>query len=57
MELEDDGFHRRVAEAFRAAAGPNIVHLGADRPAEAVQDDAWQALVERLAPTFSPRAG
>jgi dTMP kinase len=57
MELEDDGFHRRVAEAFRAAAGPNIVHLEADRPAEAVHGEAWRALRQRLAPTFSPRAG
>jgi dTMP kinase len=57
MELEDDGFHRRVAEAFRAASGPNIVHLGADRPAEAVHEEAWDALARRLAPTSAPRAG
>jgi dTMP kinase len=57
MELEDDGFHRRVAEAFRAAAGPNIVHLEADRPADAVHGETWVALVQRLSPTFSPRAG
>jgi dTMP kinase len=57
MELEDDGFHRRVAEAFRAARGSNIVHLGADRPPEAVHREAWDALAGRLAPTFSPRAG
>jgi len=57
MELEDEGFHRRVAEAFRAARGSNIVHLGAVRPAEAVHEEAWGALVGRLAPTFSPRAG
>jgi dTMP kinase len=57
MELEDDGFHRRVAEAFRAAAGPNIVHLGADRSAEAVHAEAWAALARCLPPTFSPRAG
>jgi dTMP kinase len=57
MELEDDGFHRRVAEAFRAARGSNIVHLGADRPPEAVHQEVWDALARRLAPTFSPRAG
>ena len=57
MELEDEAFHRRVAEAFRAAAGPNIVHVRADRPAETVHAQVWEALAGRLAPTFSPRAG
>jgi len=57
MELEDDGFHRRVAEAFREARGSNIVHLGADRPPAAVHADVWDALGRRLAPTVAPRAG
>jgi len=57
MELEDDGFHRRVAEAFRAAAGSNIVHVGADQPADVVHAEVWAALIRRLAPIFSPRAG
>ena len=57
MELEDESFHRRVAEAFRAAQGASIVHLAAGRPPEAVYEEAWDALARRLAPTFSPRAG
>ena len=57
MELEDEGFHRRVAEAFRAASGPNIVHLAAERPPQAVHQAAWEAVLRRLEPTFSPRAG
>jgi len=57
MELEDEAFHRRVAEAFRAESGPDIVHLAADRPPQAVHESAWEAVLGRLAPTFSPRAG
>ena len=57
MELEDDGFHRRVAEAFRGTAGPNIVHLAADRQAEAVHTELWDALVGRFPQTFSPGPG
>jgi dTMP kinase len=57
MELEDEGFHRRVAEAFRTAAGPNIVHVRADQAPDAVHGEVWSAVVERGAPTFSPRAG
>ncbi len=56
IEREDEGFHRRVAEAFRAAAGPNIVHVLADQPVEQVTGDVWAA-VRRRAPTFSQRAG
>lgn len=56
MEMEDDPFHRRVAEAFRAAASPNIVHVQADRPADTVHGEVWEALVRRFASTFSPSA-
>ena len=57
MELEDDGFHGRVAEAFRAARGDTIVHLRGDRPAEAVHADVWDALARRFPQTFSPGVG
>jgi len=57
LEREDEAFHLRVAEAFRAATGPNIVHVPAARPVEAVQGEVWEALMHRRAPTFSPRAG
>jgi dTMP kinase len=57
MELEDEGFHRRVAEAFRRAVGPNIVHLEADGSAEAVQGELWDALSQRFPQTFSRRTG
>ena len=57
LEREDDAFHRRVAEAFRAAAGPDIVHVPADRPVDVVHGEAWEAVAQRLGPTLSPRAG
>ena len=45
MEREAAEFHRRVAEAFRVATGPGLVHLDAERPAVAVLDEAWAAVV------------
>jgi dTMP kinase len=57
LESEDDAFHRRVAGAFRAARGPNIVHLAAEGTSGAVHAAVWEVVAGRLAPTFSPRAG
>jgi len=57
IEREDDLFHRRVAEAFRNAAAPNILHLSADRPFGAVHDELWDALAGRFPLTFSGVAG
>ena len=57
MELEDRGFHHRVAEAFRAAGGGAIVHLRADRSPESVHADVWDALTRRFPQTFSPSVG
>ena len=57
MELADAGFHDRVAEAFRAAAGPDILHLGADGPPDAVHAALWAALARRFPETFIPQAG
>jgi dTMP kinase len=57
IELEDEAFHGRVAEAFRAAQGRTIVHLRADRPPEAVHADVWDALSRRFPQTFSPGVG
>ena len=57
MELEDEDFHRRVAEAFRAARGETIVQLRADRSPEAVHADVWETLARRFPQTFSPSVG
>jgi dTMP kinase len=57
LELEDDAFHRRVAEAFRRTTGDNIVHVQADRPPESVHAELWDVLARRFAQTFAPSAG
>jgi dTMP kinase len=57
MELEDERFHQRVAEAFRAADGGTIVHVRADRSPEAVQAEVWDALARRFPLIFSPSVG
>ena len=57
MELEDDGFHRRVAEAFRAADGQHIVHLRADLAPEAVHAELWGVLARRFPQTFPAGPG
>ncbi len=57
MELEDDGFHRRVAEAFRAAAGQHIVHVRADQAPEAVHAELWGVLAQRHPQTFPAGPG
>jgi len=57
MEREDEGFHRRVAEAFRAAAGPGILHLPADRSPEDVHVQLWAELSRRFPAIFPQNAG
>jgi len=57
IEREDADFHRRVAEAFREAGGPAIVHLRADRSPEAVHAEAWETLARRFPQIFSPAVG
>ena len=57
LELAGEGFHARVAAAFRAATGPAILHLSADRSADAVHEELWGALAHRFPETFSPDAG
>jgi dTMP kinase len=57
LELAGDAFHARVAEAFRAAAGPGILHLPADAPPSAVHAALWGELARRFPLTFSPDAG
>jgi dTMP kinase len=48
MERADAEFHRRVADAFRTAAGPGIVHLDGGAPAESVHAAVWSALLSRF---------
>ncbi len=48
MELADVGLHRRVAEAFRAADGPGVVHLDGAAPPGDVERRAWEIVRSRL---------
>ncbi len=57
MELETDGFHGRVAEAFREAAGPNIVHVKADQSPDAVHAQLWGILERRFPTIFAGHPG
>lgn len=48
MEQADAAMHERVAAAFLAATGPDIVHLDARRPIDEVAARAWAAVESRL---------
>jgi dTMP kinase len=57
MELADGAFHRRVADTFRHASGPAILHVPADRGPQEVHAAVWAELDRRFPETFSRRAG
>lgn len=42
FEGQDDAFHERVRQAYRAAAGPGIVHIDASQSKKDVQEAAWR---------------
>jgi dTMP kinase len=48
LERADAAVHERAAAFFRAAQGPNVVHLDAGRPAGDVEAAAWDILAPRL---------
>jgi dTMP kinase len=48
LERAEDAFHQRVAEAFRAAAGPDVVHVPAELPSDAVFEAIWGAVEPKL---------
>jgi len=52
IEVQDDAFHERVREAYRAAAGPGIVHIDASQSKQAVQDAAWREVQAVTAPSL-----
>ena len=49
IERQDDAFHRRVLEAYRAAGGPGVVHIDAAQSKKAVQDAAWREVMAATA--------
>ncbi|NIM48427.1 MAG: dTMP kinase [Gemmatimonadales bacterium] len=48
MEREDEELHERVAQAFRDAVGPGVVHLDAQRTPEELEGVAWDAIRARI---------
>jgi dTMP kinase len=48
IERADPAFHERVAEAFRSAAGPHVVHLPAGGPPDTVHEAVWSEVQRRL---------
>ncbi len=48
LERAAPGFHNRVAEAFRAARGPNVAHVAAGDDADTVHHAVWRIVQEQL---------
>lgn len=48
LERADPAFHDRVADAFRSANGPGVVHVPADANPDAVHDAVWHIVQKRL---------
>jgi len=52
IEGADPALHDRVARAFAAASGPGVVHLDATRSADALEQQAWDAVQRSLRNLF-----
>lgn len=52
IESADPDLHDRVARTFAAASGPGVVHLDATRPADAVEQQAWDVVRQSLRNLF-----
>jgi len=48
IEREGDGFHERVAEAFRNAEGPSIAHVEAGGDPDEVAEAVWRVVEARF---------
>ncbi|HEX9580158.1 MAG TPA: dTMP kinase [Gemmatimonadales bacterium] len=55
IEGDERALHERVAQAFREAAGPSVVHLDGTLPADRVEGAAWTVVRERLGELFPRR--
>ena len=49
LEREDDGFHQRVAAAYRRASGRGLVHLDGAQSPDEVLHRAWDEVVQARA--------
>jgi citrate lyase beta subunit len=52
LDQEDVDFHRQVAEAYRAASGPGVIHVDGTGSPEALLDASWEVLAARYSETF-----
>ncbi|HEV8263987.1 MAG TPA: dTMP kinase [Gemmatimonadales bacterium] len=52
LEGQDDAFHERVRQAYRAATGPGIVHIDASQSKQVVQAAAWREVAAVTAPSL-----
>ena len=52
LDQEDIDFHEQVAEAYRAASGPGVVHVDGMVSPEELQDASWEVLAAREPETF-----
>jgi dTMP kinase len=57
MEREGAELHQRVREAFRSAAGPQVVHVDATGGPDEVESAVWRLLQARFPETFRSGAG
>jgi dTMP kinase len=48
LEQADAAFHGRVAEAFRRARGPGVVHVDGTQAPDRVEEAAWEAVAALL---------
>jgi dTMP kinase len=48
LEQADVAFHGRVAEAFRRARGPGVVHVDGTQAPDRVEEAAWEAVAALL---------
>ncbi|MGH7524560.1 MAG: dTMP kinase [Gemmatimonadales bacterium] len=55
LEREPVDFHRRVASAYRAAAGAGVRHIAADASPAVVLAEAWRMIFEARPMQFRPR--
>jgi len=48
IERAETAFHARVAESFRRASGPNVIHVSAAGSAEATHEAIWSEVTRRF---------
>jgi thymidylate kinase len=52
LDQEHLDFHQQVAEAYRVASGPGVVHMDGTVSPEMLLDASWEVLTSRYRETF-----